>query len=316
MKETSFVWQKGTKPEEPMAQEWRERLAKERLSLKQEEMEMHTWPHELPLTPERQKMIAVVVAVFEEHFKRIGIPWKPEFPVERFHFFDREGFDAQFPEHAGNTGFHGKYDMIGIVEEGDSEKTLLNFFHEMVHSVSVQKYMLTENQEQLLLYRTGYEGVDTRDQDKGVDQKKTHLNAFNEGMAEMTALRMILRYKDILVKRLGFEKGFEERAAKNWAYGNCIQLLDLIITKLDARKGGKDGFDTWKKMERGQYTGEMMWMRDIDNEFGKGALRELDSFVAIPRDDVAVVAKNKEILKYFGWVDKPVKDKELQAEIY
>lgn len=313
MEKFPFVWKKGAKPEDPLLQKQREEKAIEQLSQRRHR-EISEWSHELPLTPERKEMIEAAALVFEKQFEVLGIPWKPEFSLKLFHFFDQKGFDAQFPESAGNDGFHGKYDITAVVEEKEKGETLLTLFHEMAHMASAQKYMLTEEEEKLLLYRVGYAGIDTNGRNGEMDEKKTHFDAFNEGVVEMSALRMAIRYKETLAEQLNIDGDLEELANKGHAYKDCVALVGMVIEKL-AKWEGSEELAVWKRIEKGQYTGEMMWMRDIDTLFGSGSLRVLDAYVADPGKDVAVIERNKKILRYFK-TDDLAEREQLQTEIY
>ncbi len=308
-----FVWKKGEKPDDELEKMTREYNASEALSHRRSESRYGNFDHELPRTEKQREVVSLAVSVFAEHFRRLEVPSDREFGFEfrQFHFFDRDGFDKEFPDMKGALGNHGRHGIIAVVEDESRGEFFLTVLHEMTHDISVKKYEL-DKEAKFPMYRNGYKMVDRSEPSSGISGEGVHLEAFNEGVVEMTALRMMMRYADQF-QNFGIAEKDMEDALRNFSYEGIVAVINEIISGL-AVVLGEDDLETWKRIERGQYTGEMMWMRGIDLVFGKGSLRVLDSLIAWPKTD-AEREHNKKVLKYFQMKDTDERVT-FQSELY
>lgn len=308
-----FVWKKGSKPGDYLKKVTREYNADRVLSHRRNESRYGHFNHQLPSTEKQREVVSLAVSVFAEHFRRLGVSLDREigFEFSQFHFFDRDGFDEEFPDMKGALGNHGRHGIIAAVESESQGEFFLTLLHEMTHDVSVKKYELDE-EEKFPMYRNGYKMVDRSDSLSGIGGERAHLEAFNEGVVEMTALRMMARYADQF-QNFGIAEKDMEDTLQNFSYEGIVAVINEIISGL-AVVLGEDDLETWKRIERGQYTGEMMWMRGIDLVFGKGSLRVLDSLIAWPKTD-AERDHNKKVLRYFQMKDADERAA-FQSELY
>ena len=292
-----FVWKKGERPDDELERMTQEYNASEALSHRRSESRYGHFDHELPRTEKQREVVSLAVSVFAEHFRRLEVPLDREFgfEFEQFHFFDRNGFDEEFPDMQGALGNHGSHGIIALVERESRGEFFHTLLHEMTHAVAVKKYEL-DSEEKFPTYRNGYMIANRGASDSDIDGESFHFKAFNEGVVEMTALRMMSRYADQFRNFNISEKEIED-TLQNFSYEGIVAVINEIISGL-AVVLGEDDLEIWKRIERGQYTGEMMWMRGIDLVFGKGSLRVLDSLIAWPKTDTER-DHNKKVLEYF-----------------
>lgn len=306
-----FVWKKGTKPKDPMNRMTSEHNTREELSHKtRETVYSYGYQHELPRTEKQEQVTRLVISVFKEHMHRLGIDVQKELSTRQFHFFDRAGFDREFPDLKGAFGGHGGYDTIPVVAEESEGQFFLTLLHEAAHAFAIHTYELgTEGR--LPEYRNGYTVMDRKSSFVDPRRDKMHFNAFNEGVVEMTALRLAARYEDLFWNAGVSSEGLRD-AMEHHAYVQQVSVVVKIISKL-AVVYGEDELETWKRIERGQYTGDMMWMRSIEKVFGKGALRVLDCLSTEESEEA--YQRNAMVLEYFS-SDDAAKREGIQEQLY
>lgn len=260
---------------------------------------------------ERDRLITLAGSVFTEHFRRLEIPLQKEFPKERFRFLSQQEFDAEFPRLEGALGMHGVDEDFVIVDQNKSEELFLTILHEMTHDVAVKKSKFDVNGK-LVSYINGYMVGKIVTDSAGKSSVKLHFDGLNEGVVEMTALRVAARYSDDF-DDFGISKEDLGKALTGHQYKDATIVVSSIVSVL-ARETNSDELEIWKQIERGQYTGEMAWVYEVDRVFGKGSLRVLDSLIAWPKTDTER-EYNKKILKYFQMKDADERAA-FQSEIY
>jgi hypothetical protein len=161
--------------------------------------------------------------------------------------------------------------------------------HESVHDRSFHKYRVTEDKNSTTKvddYRVGYHiNAD--------EPENVWFGGFNEAVTDRTMEDIINRDKD------ANEEKFQTRSK----YKFNLEIVDKIAEKIAAVKG-ETKEEVWKRIKRGQFTGEMMHLRDIEKTFGPGSLRVLASMPTVVRK------YHKKLFKtYFETDDEKVKKK-------
>lgn len=142
--------------------------------------------------------------------------------------------------------------------------------HEFIHDKSIHKYRISNEKDgspKVSNYRLGYNILSDKPEDEW-------FAGFNEAVTEKTAM-------DIINKN----RKQEERELKSKSlYNFNVDLVDKIAEKV-AKDKGETKEDVWKRFKAGQFTGNMMHLRDIENTFGKDSLRVLASMIAVVRKE-------------------------------
>lgn len=253
---------------------------------------------ELRKTTEEESAIALADYLLKRNFAYLDIPEIPELRVDRFHVMSDEWFEKN--KGKGTKGsFHAFKDKV-VLSRGRAETPVQLYktiFHEAVHSVSRIVHRVDTEKKAIDEYRVGYSITNTfRD-----DDVHTHFAAFNEGVVEMIVEEMFHENGSKIQQTLSVsDRDFE---GVKFAYVPFRLVVKAICRGL-ADVSGAHPIDIWKKIERGQFTGEMMHLRDIEYAYGKGALRILDALqldpdAIIEEKDEVTKTKNEQIFQFF-----------------
>lgn len=224
---------------------------------------------EMEKTAEQLKMINVINELLEQEFKRLGIQEAPRhINPERVHFLSQEAWnkDKDFKKHPDGGGVYSKPGVIYINVEscGNKEKLLQIFLHEAIHFVSKQKMVITKNGT-AIDYRAGYEMQDPK-------RRKQEFHLLNETIINITVEDMLTRHKERLQKEFGLSSDSFETFLEHETNVMIARLLGRVT--VIRNENSRELFDRFMK---GQFTGEMMHVRDIEKFYGKGTLRTIAS---------------------------------------
>lgn len=163
--------------------------------------------------------------------------------------------------------------------------------HESIHLHSHQVHWVDVKNKQLGQYRIGYE-LEGRE---NID----YFRGFNEAVVQKTTEDIILKsHPDSNLPNIQ-KKLFSLRGA----YFPEILTLDKIIGKI-AKVKNETREEVWNRFKKGQFTGEMMHLRDVEKVYGPGALRILASMDTRKSNKL----KNFLYYTYFSSDNKNIKD--------
>ncbi len=153
------------------------------------------------------------------------------------------------------------------------EKEFRTLIHESTHKASHLKYIVNVKEKKLDSYRTGYRLAGREDSNLFL--------GLNEAVVEKTT-------KDILshihsLKNENFKKIQDVNFNSRSGYWSQLLTLNKILEKIAQKKNEKKE-DVWSRFKKGQFTGEMMHLRDIEKVFGPGSLRVIASMGGIDSD--------------------------------
>lgn len=162
------------------------------------------------------------------------------------------------------------YQSIVTLSNINVHKKLSQFevlLHESVHASSFHQYLIKETSDITLVdpSRIGYR-FKTKD-------KIDYFKGLNEAVVQKTTQDIIFKlYKSNKIQK-DIHKIFFSLAH---SYAPEVIVLEKIISKISKEKK-EDEKDVWKRFEKGQFTGEMMHLRDVEKVYGPGSLRILAS---------------------------------------
>jgi hypothetical protein len=244
---------------------------------------------------DRRQLIAVASRIMTEHFRRLEIPLRKTFPRECFCFLSEEEFDMRFPDMKGAAGRHGEGEGIFLVERGTMAEKLLTLLHEMTHEVAIRQSEVNPHGD-IMVSHNGYKMRKRVANDLQGRELRSYFDALNEAVVEMSAIHLVTSFQEE-IEQAGVSREEIEHALERRHYRDAVMVVQAIILGM---VGDDDRAQRtrWGEIERGQYTGEMKWVREIDRVFGAGSLRVLDALIATPTSD-ADREKNALILRYF-----------------
>ncbi len=251
---------------------------------------------ELQKTSGEKAAIALADDVLKIMFADLDIPEIPELRPDRFHVMSDEWFGKNKKGIRG--AFHSFEDKI-VLRRNQTEgpvQLYKTIFHEAVHSVSRITHRVNDEKKVIHEYRVGYAITNTFHD----DDVHAHLRGFNEGVVETIVEEMFHENKREIQQILRVpDRDFEEAIFAYPLFRSVVKTLCIGVAQ--AQKGKPR--DIWQKIKRGQFTGDMMHLRDVEFAYGKGALRVLDALQlglneTLEAQDV-VDEKNSKILQYF-----------------
>jgi hypothetical protein len=257
---------------------------------------------ELEKTEGEKEAIELLNYFLQQEFSGLGIADMPELTSEQFHIVPIE----ELRNNSQNGSLHGIYlpkENATVVGRSPSKLPIQHYktiFHEGTHAVSHSKFWVgvSRNKVDIKNYRTGYGAIGKNtDEENG----RVRFAAFNEGIVETTVERMFHRGNKLIQKDLAVSQ--EDIEKVRFSYPTFRAIVKTICGGL-ARYSGKTSIEHWQNMERGQFTGEMMHLRDIEYAYGKGALRILDALqldpdATVEEKDETTKTRNKQVLEFF-----------------
>ncbi len=266
---------------------------------------------ELEKTAEELRVIDYIDDLLKEEFCDLGIIEMPEIHPDRFVFISEEDF-SQRESKEGVKGTYFSFEDVAMfcrersLNRVDLYKTMM---HEAVHMTSHMKHWVDVKNKKINQYRVGYSIANT----SHPDDRHPHLNAFNEGVTELTVEQFFHKHKNDIVKKFDFSD--EEFREAKFSYALFRSIVMVICEGVAAYEGVKK-IDVWERIKKGQFTGELMHLRGIERAYGFEALDVLDA-LEIDDSDIAnstkevASQKNEKILEYFLNYDQPGNDRSI-----
>ncbi|MFA5831114.1 MAG: hypothetical protein WC878_04785 [Candidatus Paceibacterota bacterium] len=259
---------------------------------------------EIEKTRKQLEYIEFAEATLEKTFKKLSIPHEGRFvEPEQIHFLAKEIFEKKFPGVVCDAGglFRTSEQAIYMNNEAVSSGSnpddremfnLEDLTHECIHLSSRLKYHASvDAQKQVSVgsYRTGYLVISPENGER-------KFNGFNEGVVCITQRMLLQGEAAELEKRFGIT---QEQLA-DIGYGIYVpnqKLVYALVEKIAKHRREKPGFSL-TRIIRGQFTGEMMHLRDIEQIYGKKSLEILAKFQS-SQDPKNSQERDKLILEYF-----------------
>jgi len=227
---------------------------------------------ELEKTAEELEAIKAINKYIKQEFEEMEIGDAPSVSPEQIHILPPEIFKKYSKN--GNGTYSPIYNSAICKKEKNRIQLYKTMLHESIHMVSTQKYYADTTKGDINEHRTGY-GV------KNVIDQHEHFRGLNEAVTEDTTKDILEKHKNMLVKNFNITK--EEQKQIGLSYSEYREILGVIIKKV-ARHNDEDEATVWKRIKAGQFTGEMMHLRDIEKTYGKGSLRVLAALGSVAKN--------------------------------
>ncbi len=221
---------------------------------------------ELIKTDEELKFIAKIKSYLKKEFENLEIEREPEIIPEQIHILSREAFCRHFPNEINGAFCNSLTGAIYINKSSRPNRLALykTIFHEILESVSFKKYYADIKRKIITVSRVGQAVQNT--QEKGHE----HFRGLKEAIIDKTIFEIFSKNKEDIKQELSIAP--EEEKLPIYAYDDYIEILNIIIQGIaDKTHTGENII--WRKFKKGLFTGEMMYLREIEKTFGKGALR-------------------------------------------
>lgn len=233
---------------------------------------------EIEKTPEDKEAIDAVNSYLQQLFQDLKLPYEP-IPYERVHFLSNEVFISIYQsederEGSDTLGFHEALkgavylnkDFSVDSTKSDAFYRFSNLMHEVIHFQSKVKVIADTDEREISPYRTGYSMHNL---------KKSHFVGLNEGIVEATQTNLILKYRNEVAQRTGLNPNEVDRAASTHkSYRENVDLVMKIANDISISKH-EPHEQSFNRLLREQFTGNLMHLREIEEIYGTGSLRLL-----------------------------------------
>jgi len=288
--------------------ERKEIFAKKYEDIEKEAMTPYT--NELKKSEKATEIIGFVNACLKKEFEKMNLQYK-EIPIQKIHVFSKEGFEKTFydKKEAPNGFYSATFKEANIKASDDVAiaGVLKSIIHEMVHLASHNAYFANPDNEELKEnYRTGYFNNQYQS-----ENYHFHFMGLNEGIIDLVVSEIVQDNLDTILKMLAIEK--EDWKDVNWYYDES-GLINRIAEKI-AQQKDESFDDVYMKFKRGLFSGEMMYLRDVERVYGKDSLRILSYLnSSVEKDDSKGIYFKEKIYEFFE-TDNEERRKELHDEI-
>lgn len=292
----------------------KERTFTEKLLFDQRKKGKEAIAGEIEKNDEDLQMIDVINKILAEEFKELDIPFLPiSVDSARVHFFSHDVFQKNLSVDSHTHASYVPEEQYIALDVSRFKNKLTKFsslLHEAIHYVGFQKFstvLRTDGSQKAISNRSGY-NITTGN---GWDLRQGGLKRFNEGVVDAITYKLL---KDNL---LDLEHQFNinpedlpQFQDMNYGYySNIIGLASMGI----AENEGVSTDEAWRRIIKGEFTGEMMHLRAVEHAYGKDALRV---FAALDNPDREERFKAKGLIsKFFSLKNKNNRSK-IKEEIF
>ena len=256
--------------------------------------------NEVKKTPEEIKVIEKTNEYLAQEFSELGIEKIPEITPEQFHILGGQKYNAltneENPLHPQSTGTYSSRVNGVIINKAPSRGRLALYktiLHEAVHMASFQSHHIDKEEARATPYRVGYTAYNTRDDHE-------HFRALNEAVADKTVVDLLVKHREDFIKELNVTQEEIKKSRASY-YRFEMDVLNVILEKIASEKK-EDVSAVWQRFKKGQFTGDMLHLKDIEHIFGKGALRVL-SAMDYEGKDLPPKEVNRLVWRYFKEAD-------------
>ena len=261
---------------------------------------------ELPKNEEDLRIIEKINIWLEEYFKNIGAEEfvkkikADQFVILQENDFVKIGhdmFDSDWSHH------HAKMmpgmDIVFVKRLPETEKfaALVSYLHEAVHIESRFKLNAFVSKEGVEdprgMHRLGYSIKSTK---KGKDEKLENYDYFdglNEAITQMITLDILRQHGQELERDYSITPEEQKNFKFKDGYMGYEYVYMVMLQKL-AENLNQNPRDYNKKFNKNIFTGDLMFLRDVEKVFGKGSLRVLAFMGSHPPH-----ASDLEMIKFF-----------------
>ncbi len=221
---------------------------------------------ELRKSPETLNFIETINGYLNEELEAMGLD-EAQLDPQRIHVLTADGFAKNFPHLADVNGvYNDSKDGIYVEQDKSRLQTYKSMLHEVIHQLSYKAIAANPEIRETYVIRSGYANI------PGTEEHHEHFRGLNEAVIDSVVKEVLQKHADELVEDFNITEK-EQREPVSY-YDDYIRILDVIMDKI-AEKNGEDREAVWGRFKKGEFTGEMMHLREVERTFGKGALRVL-----------------------------------------
>lgn len=251
---------------------------------------LEKFPEEKEKSQEFLFLIKKIEEYLNAELASFGLP-PMEIEPDRIHLFDEEEMEKRYQ----TTDLNGQYspleDSIAIKDKGQRLQLYKSTLHESVHRAAYKTFSANQELKVIDVVRGGYTAGNPSD-----ESGHEHFRGFDEAVVDGIVSEILEDHKQELIHTLNITE--EERAQPVRYYREYMDILGIIMKKIAAAKNEKVEA-VWENFKRGEFTGEMMHLRDVEEVFGKGSLRVLGALGSATKNSIKAGEAIAMIRRYF-----------------
>lgn len=220
---------------------------------------------EIEKNDELEKYIVLAAGYLNDELVALGLP-ATQMDSRRVHAFLGEEYERRVRNKDTNGLYRSKEDALYVHSGRGRMQLYKTILHEMVHRAAFKARHADVSERTVGDVRGGYF---TRHPN---EDKHMHFRGLDEAVVDRIVMDIAQKHFDELIQQLHITEE-ESREPVNF-YHDYMDVLAIIVQKVAENKK-EDPRETWQRFKRGEFSGEMMHLRDVEDAFGKGSLRVL-----------------------------------------
>lgn len=239
---------------------------------------------ELKKSPEEIKFIELLNKIIEEEFNNLNLDFK-KINLNQIKFLKELDF-KKYKDSDNIPAFFDvdkniivlNHDHSGFLE--NRFRLLVTLIHEMIHYYSFQKYNIESEEEKLMYYseRVGYTI-------KNYKKREIKFIGLDEAVVDICTQEIIKKNQQTFIKELNISKDEKDsfKFADMYFYEYSYFIRALIRKMANNNKEKEEVL--LNSFIQGQFSGNMMHLREIEKFFGKDSLRILSKLGTNEKND-------------------------------
>ena len=223
-------------------------------------------PGEIDKSGEIFNFIETINGYLNEELQSLGLG-EVQLDARRIHVLPPEVFQREFPHRPDANGvYRGNEDGVYVEKDKSRLQAYKSLLHEVVHQIAFRSFFANPETRQTYTTRNGYTN------EQANEENHEHFRGLNEAVVDSIVKEVFMKHKDELIKEFSISE--EEQKESVSYYQGYMDILNIVMDKI-AERNDESRESVWSRFKKGEFTGEMMHMRDVEKTFGKGALRVL-----------------------------------------
>ncbi len=220
---------------------------------------------EIEKSGEVLRYVEKINGYLNEELKVLGLE-EVQLDARRIHILPTDDFKKEFPHAEANGVYRDSADGVYVKQDKSRLQAYKSLLHEVVHQISFRSVYGNPETRQTYVLRNGY----TNEQPN--EEGHEHFRGLNEAVVDSIVKEILNKHAHELIKEFSINEE-EQHESVNY-YSEFMEILNTVMDKI-AEKNGENRETVWERFKKGEFTGKMMHMRDVERTFGKGALRVL-----------------------------------------
>jgi len=220
---------------------------------------------EIEKSSEILHFIEKINGYLNDELRELGLD-EVQLDARRIHILPTDIFKKEYPHAEANGLYWDAEDGVYVKQDKSRLQAYKSLLHEVVHQISYRSVYANPETRATYVIRSGYNN------DQAAEEHHEHFRGMNEAVVDSIVKEVLQKHAAELIKDFKITED-EQKESVNY-YDDYMDILNIIMEKI-AEKNSENKEAVWTRFKKGEFTGEMMHLREVERTFGKGALRVL-----------------------------------------